>query len=100
MSYVNVLNNRAMVKIDGFFRASVAVVINAKLEKALRDGCQKVIFDFTSTTFIDSPSLKVVLKTFENVGYDNVSIINVQRNGKIHKSFIRYQLENYITSFI
>lgn len=100
MSNVVVLNNRAMVKIEGFFRASVAVVINAELEKAIRQGCQKVIFDFSSAAFIDSPSLKIVLKTFENMGSDNVSVINVKKDGKIHKSFMRYKLESYITSFI
>lgn len=100
MSEVVVRNNRAMVTIDGFFRASVSVVINAELETAIRNGCQKVIFDFATAAFIDSPSLKVILKTFDNMGFDNVSIINVKRDGKIHKSFIRYQLENYISSFI
>ena len=100
MEYVVIRNNRALVTINGVFRASISVVLKAELEQAFRQGCQKVVFDFQNTTFIDSPSLKVILKTLDSVGAENMDIINVRRNDKIHNSFKRYRIENYISSFV
>lgn len=100
MEYVMIRNNRALVKVDGVFRASVARVVQAELEQSLRSGCQKIVFDFMGTTFMDSPSLKLVLRFLNAIGSDNMSIINVKKGERIHNSFKRYQLEGYISSFI
>ncbi len=90
--YVIIDNDTVTVKVNGNYDVVTGLTVNKELDMALlQKGCSKVIFDFSSTTYIDSSVNHQMKKIRNTVGKENFVI--AYPTGKVLKALQTAKLD-------
>ena len=81
MEYVTIDGTTATVKVVGRYDLTKTVFVNRELEDAINGGVHKVIIDFEETTYIDSSTLRDLVRIGRRIGLENFFYKNA--NGDI-----------------